>query len=194
LSDDSDVKSAVRGLATVAMLKVNFDSGRDHLSMFEPFVIDTICGSSVDTVNLEPTRKQIFQRHQLLFPLHTLRTLLERARRDGYLSREGGQYLRTDKRPERGDVVELRQKVEDKQREIADALRDYASKRGLPITTPEDALGLILNFLEQYQVSLVLGESIDPEVTIPKDPSDDQGADFSTRVTAYWRWSQKMVH
>src|ERR1039457_4048512 len=90
---ESGGESAVRGLATVAMLKVNFDSGKDHLSMFEPFVIDTICSGSSDVINVTEIRKQIAQRHQLLLPIHTLRALLDRSRKQGFLKREGGQYF-----------------------------------------------------------------------------------------------------
>lgn len=184
LSDQSNERLAARGLATVAMLKVNFDSGRDHLSMFEPFVVDTICASTGDVVNIEATRENVSRRHQLLLPLHTLRTLLERAKKAGYLSRDGGQYFRTEKTREQRDLVALRSEVEERQSQLARAFIGFASTRGMDVRLVEQALGFILDFFERYQVSLVLGESMDPEVTIPEDPSEDQGADFTTKVTA----------
>jgi hypothetical protein len=35
--------SRVKGLVTVAILKSNYDAKRDHVEMFEPFLIDTLC-------------------------------------------------------------------------------------------------------------------------------------------------------
>ena len=37
-----------QGLATLALLKVNFDQGHDHIEMFMPFVRDCIGSLSTD--------------------------------------------------------------------------------------------------------------------------------------------------
>ncbi len=40
-TDHADSKAA-KGLATLALLKANYDAGKDHIEMFVPFILDAI--------------------------------------------------------------------------------------------------------------------------------------------------------
>lgn len=150
--------TATRGLATVALLKVNFDAGRDHLSMFEPFVLDTLANTREDALGVSDVQRAIDERHQLKLPIDALRTLLGRIVKAGYLTREGGRFIRTGQEITGGDLLAERSRVEGRQRQLADAFREAATRSGATINTTEDALARILKFLEDFHVAVVLDD------------------------------------
>jgi hypothetical protein len=150
--------------------------------MFEPFVLDGVASMDADAVTGEQVRETIRQRHQLALPLNTLRTLLGRAQKQGYVHREGGRYFRTDKRPEVGDLLQERTRVEERQARLAHALREYSADRGVEVQTTEDAMTMLLDFLDQYHVALALGEDDDGGST--KGPAGEGSEDASRKTVA----------
>jgi hypothetical protein len=174
--------SPTRGLATIALLKLNFDAGRDHIAMFEPFVRDAIGSLPTSDFSLEELQAAITSRHQLLLPASALRTLLARTAREGYVRREGGRYFRSPLAREVPDLLSSRGEVEARQQRLAVALREAASQHGLALASDDAALALILEFLERNHVSLALtGESFEAAVT---EPSDADRSDKRLSVTA----------
>jgi len=87
--------TAARGLSTVALLKANYDKGRDHIGLFQPFLLDTIFQRQAADFSVEEIKGELHQRHQLKIPAHSLKTLLDRAKKNGAVKREGGRYFRS---------------------------------------------------------------------------------------------------
>jgi DNA-binding IclR family transcriptional regulator len=145
--------SATRGLATVAMLKVNFDAGRDHIAMFQPFVLDAVAHHDAD-LDAADIRQKVLARHELALPLNTLHTILGRIAKGGYLRREGGRYFRTSKPLKVSDVQKERIRVEERQKLLARRLRQAADDRGVEVGSDEDALAMILQCLQRYHIAL----------------------------------------
>jgi len=166
---------AVKGLATVALLKVNFDAGRDHIGMFLPFALDVIRARPTDGFPLADVKADLLSRHGLNVPANTLETILTRAARRGFIQREEGRYFR---RPQKSlpDLLPARLSIEREHTAVAERLREFASTRGLDIACDEDALGLLLTFLEQNQVSIILAS--DPAASVVT------GESLSRRETA----------
>ncbi len=182
LPSDATPRSATRGLATVALLKVNFDAGRDHISMFEPFVLDTLSHLDADGVTADYVRAAVDERHQLALPVNVVRMALMRAVSRGFQRREGGRYFRTDKTPNLPDLRTERARIEERQGRLAEALREASARRGLEVHTAEEALDMVLDFLESYHVSMALGEEAATDL-VP-EPATDAPADPKTIVTA----------
>src|SRR5436309_1406604 len=153
-------RSATQGLATVAMLKVNFDAGRDHIAMFVPFVLDAVDSLNKSDFKAELVRRAVRDRHELTLPVNTVRTILGRLVKSDYLKREGGRWFRTDKSIDSQDLPRERSEVEARQQQLAGALRRFSVERwNVEINSDEDALALILQFLERYHVRLAFEES-----------------------------------
>jgi len=166
MSSQQQHHAATKGLATVAMLKVNFDAGRDHIAMFQPFVLDAVAHLD-DDLGVKDVRRKVLERHELAVPLNTLQTILGRVAKAGYLRREGGRYFRTEKPLEISDVQKERTRVEKRQTLLARRLRQAADDRGVKVDSDEDALAMILRFLQRYHIALAFGEtdlSQDPPV------------------------------
>lgn len=152
--------SATRGLATVALLKVNFDAGRDHIGMFEPFVLDAVSALPQSDFSIEDLQGGILARSQLSMPANTLRTLMGRLVGKGFATRDGGRYFRTAKAIPTDDLLRSRHEVEERQRHLATELASFARTQGLDLATPEDALASILDLMAEHHVCLALSEPI----------------------------------
>jgi hypothetical protein len=177
MSSAQQQRSAIKGLATVAMLKVNFDAGRDHIAMFEPFVLDAVAHFPADDLGVDDIRRGVLARHDLGLPVNTLQVLLGRIVKSGYLRREGGRYFRTEKKPDVTDLPKKRARVQARQERLARGLCEAGRERGVEIGSTEDALSAILEFLETYHVAMVSSEfGVETAPLAPSRPrSDDDG-------------------
>lgn len=176
-------KPATRGLATVALLKVNFDAGKDHIAMFQPFVLDTVAHLPRDGFTVQEVRESLHHRHQLKMPTNTLRTLLGRAVKHQFLRREAGRYFLGATPLDSKNLSLLRQRVEQRQLRLANELREYAKQRRLHLEAPEDALAAILRFIDQHHVTLALDAAHDSELGI-EDEDHQRVTDRRTRIVA----------
>lgn len=173
--DIDESGTAVKGLATVAMLKANFDQGRDHLAMFEPFIRDAVATFPARDMSAQDIRLAVDSRHGLKLPETATRSLLQRIVRQGFLNRDGGRYFLTDQVLSSEDVLDARHVAEARQRKLALALIDSAGQRDIAIDTPEDALAHIMSFMEAYHVRLAFDEppdldgANDANTTIPRE-------------------------
>jgi len=157
MSELQQARSSVRGLATLAMLKTNFDLGRDHLAMFEPFVLDTIANMAFDGVTDAAIQSKVASRHQLSLPLPTIRTLLHRATKAGLVRRDGGRYFRGVKYlPGSTDLLKLRSQTEARQAQLVEEYHSWAAERGIGIDSQEIALQSLIGFIERHHVRLAL--------------------------------------
>lgn len=163
------VRSATKGLATVALLKVNFDAGHDHIGMFVPFVLDAVSILGGEGFGIDEVRAALEHRSQLSIPTNTLRTLITRVVKRGFVQREGGLYFLTGKKIEVDDLVAGRLKIEERQRRLAGELCEFAKQRGLSLTTTEDALAAILGFIEDHHVPLALADSIEAQTPVANE-------------------------
>ena len=149
------LESASRGLATLALLKTNFDEGHDHIDMFQPFLIDAISGLDKDDFQAEEIKNAMLSRHGLAVPSHTLRTLLKRTSRCGLVRREYGRYFRVRDFPQ-SNIPEATANIEADYFHLAAELSNYLASHRHPLGTDEDALAFLLEFLERNHIGMVL--------------------------------------
>ena len=154
------------------MLKANFDAGRDHIAMFGPFVLDAVASINRSDMAAEQVCEAMRKRHQLSIPLNTMKTLLGRMVKDGYLTRDGGRYFRSDKEIDSDDVPRERAAIEERQRVLAAEFRASRHAEELGLRGDEEALTAILRFLERYHVDLALSDGALPRETERRDEVD----------------------
>ena len=156
-----DARNSRRGLATVALLKINFEAGRDHLAMFEPFAMETVKGLTSDGFSCEELQKGMSSRFQLQLPIETLRTILARMVKSRFVRRDGGRYFFGTKPIPDQRILERAREVEVRQGSLATKLQVRARRDGVVISTEDDALALLFSFLEEYHIDLTLGVVMD---------------------------------
>ena len=171
-------ETASRGLATLALLKTNFDKRQNHIDMFHPFLLDAISGLDKDDFQIEEIKDAILSRHGLDVPSQTLRTLLKRTSKSRLVRREHGRYFRRRDFPQ-PNIPEAVTRIESKHFYLAAELRNYLADHHQPLKTDEDALVLFLKFLEQNHVGMVLDEP-----HLGQSDSGDPPSPSKTRLVA----------
>ena len=147
--------SASRGLATLALLKANFDEGHDHIGMFQPFLIDAVSSLRKDDFQVDEIKHALLYRHGLDVPSHTLRTLLSRICRKGLVRRKYGRYFRDPNFPE-SKIPEEKARIEAEHAYLTAELCKFLDEHHQSVETEDDALALLLGFLERNHVGMVL--------------------------------------
>ena len=170
----------VRGLATIALLKVNFDAGQDHIDMFLPFALDAVRSLDEDAFQINQAKVVIAKRFRLTIPNHTLGTILNRAVKRGYCRRSAGHYVRELDRFRNTDFAEQIQSVEREHRSLAKRLREFSVDTRAEIESDEEALQILLTFLSDKHVAMILDE---PDEILFRSKSSAL-TDNQTRVTA----------
>jgi len=153
-------QSLAKGLATLALLKANFDSGIDHLDMLLPFAADCMVCYPQDNFTAEDIRSSLAERYGLQVPLASMQLILTRATHRKLISRHGGRYFRDN--VARSTVPDIQKKSKGIQQEhsiIAQALIQYARQHQLFIASEEEALAIIFEFISQFHIQLLLEPS-----------------------------------
>ena len=170
ISNHSTFESDSRGLATLALLKANFDEGHDHIGMFQPFLLDAISSLDKDDFRVEEIIEAMWSRHGLVAPSHTLHTLLKRTCRQRLVRRQYGRYFRIRDFPE-SSILEATARIEREHSQLAAELRNYLADHGQTLDTNGDALVLLLRFLERNHVYMVLNEPYQSQPDSGEQPS-----------------------
>jgi hypothetical protein len=92
---------------------------------------------------------------------------LTRAKRKGLVRRDGGQYFRVPSALTDPRLPHSRAAVDREHTAIATALRQYAAERKRDIQSDEDALALLLAFLEENQIAFLLDDPGTFELVAP---------------------------
>lgn len=79
-------------LSSLAMLKVNIDSGKDYLEYLRPYVIQSLVDTRPDVVTDFTVAEKLRSICGLEIPHRTVNVLLQRLAKDGFLSRAHGVY------------------------------------------------------------------------------------------------------
>jgi hypothetical protein len=146
-----------RGLATLAMLKANYDQGHDHIDMFVPFVADSILGLSRDDFNANEIQIVLIKNYGLDLPIASINILFTRLKRNKFIRHDGGRYFRLPRtRDLAPHIQETARRIQEEQLVVANAFIDFAKAKGVTVQDRETALAQIFNFFSQFHVQLLL--------------------------------------
>jgi hypothetical protein len=115
-----------QGLVTVAFLKTQLDAGKDHLSLFEPLVLDALNHVNSGDLIASDIRQLIFEQTNLKIPVPTVQTLLGRFAKNGYLIRSGGRFHKTEVAMPSSDIASVSEKIREGLMRLGTALVEYS--------------------------------------------------------------------
>jgi len=81
-----------RAITSLAILKVNWDHGRDYIQNFVPFIAEALRNADAEVVSIPEVQSKIAELFALHIPQGALRSILKRAVRANYAVREYGVY------------------------------------------------------------------------------------------------------
>ncbi len=150
------------GLVTLAYLKARVDEGDDHLGIFMPLILDVLPTLPNRNFTAEDVQTALATIHSVAMPQETVTTLLKRAARKHQLTRETGFFrLSSENTLPRSNVASEKAKFVAGQEQLASEFQAHASGRGINFESTDEALDLILRFLEDQQVAVLLGAQSD---------------------------------
>ena len=98
-------------LVSIAILKVNFDQGRDYIDNFIPFVAECIRLSPSPVVSLEHVQECIEKNFGFSIPQFALKTILKRAKKCGFIKKRNKVYYCVDSAFSGWDFPKKRQEL-----------------------------------------------------------------------------------
>jgi hypothetical protein len=148
-----------QGLITVAFLKTQLDAGRDHLSLFEPLVLDALNQIGSPDLVAADVREIISQRTNLAVPVPTVQTLLGRCARGGYLLRLGDRFHKTDKPVPASDLALASTAIREGQILLGTALVEFSRGAGIIFDSANAALQALAGFISAHKLEILLQHS-----------------------------------
>lgn len=154
-------------ILTYALIKSLYDRGEDYLDSFWPFAIKTF-HTDARFVNLGYVKKGVKEGFELVIPLHTLRTILKRAKKKGYVEQKERErkYRLTEKGLKYLDTFETDKEVERRLNSLFDDIKQFSSEHVITVST-DQIHDTLLSFIHENIGPLIeyfnpSGNSIQP--------------------------------
>lgn len=84
-------------VTSLAILNVNYNSDKDYIDLFVPFVAESLRSAPQDIVSASEVQKSVKSQFGLHIPQNALKTILRRAQRQGYVTIQHNTYQRNVK-------------------------------------------------------------------------------------------------
>jgi len=152
-------------ITALAILKVNWDLGKDYLETFLPLVVECIRKNTSNEVSLPELKKSINELFGLNIPLNPLRQILKRASKRGYLKREHGIFYRDKEACDKIGFQDVQRKVESIFDSIIKKLIGYVKEKYSKDWSQDEATNALYEFLRNNSISLIFSLAEDTEIT-----------------------------
>lgn len=148
-------------LITLALLQANWDSRKDYLANFEPFLLMELqrwdVGAEVESARLS---QHIQNGSGIALPVNVTKSLVKRAARAGFLSRDeatGKLYVVPEKLEELEDLSLVRTRARNSIEDLIGRLQRYAQEHHELNWTAEEADAALSAFLDEMGLAFLVG-------------------------------------
>lgn len=138
-------------LSSLAMLKVNIDSGKDYLEYLRPYVLQVLIEAPPVLVTDASIAGGIKQLCGLEIPKRTVNIILQRLSRNGYLSKDNGVYQIAKQLPST-DVAAARVDAARHISAVTSELIAFAGEQPKRDLTENEASDCLVAFLSQFSI------------------------------------------
>lgn len=144
-------------LVSIAILKVNFDQGRDYIDNFIPFVAECIRLSPSPVVSLEYVQECIAKSFGFSIPQFILKTILKRAKRRGFIEKKDKVYYRVDSAFSGWDFPEKRRVLlHEYEILVGELVRFTRSNYGIDLS-PNRAVEILNRYIRRHSLEILSG-------------------------------------
>lgn len=158
-------------ISGLAILKVNWDTNRDYIDSFVPFVADCLRASERDEVTLIEVQRAIIDTFGLRIPQGALKTILKRVARADLVRLENGIYHRNFARLGEFDISAHRAQASRQCEALIKKLIDY-SKNQFQVNWPrEEAEVALLSFVEKHSIPILSAVVDNQPIIAPVNPT-----------------------
>jgi len=153
---------------TYALIKSLYDEGGDYIDSFWPFVIMSL--QSTISLSLEKIQAIIRKNNGMGIPLHVLKTILNRAKRNGFIEKSNSQYKLTNQGIQFLNKIESSRNVERRINALLEDIKNYFLSNNISLEK-EEIYKLIISFLNNNIEPLI--EFINPNVPVEVEFNSD---------------------
>lgn len=156
-------------IASLALLKVNWDNGarNDFIENFVPFVATLFNRKNYAVVNTNTVCRDFESEFGLSIPYHPMITLLERARRTGYITKKrNGDFAPVKGRVVENDFTDVALEQERKYKHILDSFQEYCRNVYEEVLTQDEAETALISFLGDHDLDMLFA-SASPTTILP---------------------------
>ena len=141
-------------ICTYSLVKTLYEQGKDYIDSFWPLVLKVIPKDKTP-LNLASIQKELKENFTLDIPEHSLKTIITRAKKKGYMVQQKRQFRLTDQGNEYLDSLELESEVERRINELLEDIKNYLNEQLRLSLTLNDTYDIVLSFLRGNIDSLV---------------------------------------
>jgi hypothetical protein len=173
-------------IPSLAIIKVNWDAGRDHIENFVPFVVEALRAAPQPEVSGADLQQAIQKTFGLAIPQGALSTVLGRAAKHGYVTQTHGIYRRSDEAVVGTDFGRVRTDVVRKHEALLAKLTDFCRREFGVDWTSEQAEAALLVHLEQGCAAVLraaMGAAPLPRPTTPPEHADFLVSSFVAEIS-----------
>src|SRR5437899_4217755 len=146
---------AERLVTSLAILKVNWDKGRDYIANYVPFVAECLRKAPHPEVSLADLQAAVSAEFGLKIPLGALKTVLRRAAKIGLVTPTEGIYRRNDAALAELDLAPVRDDMLRRYEALIAKLIDFCASGYDVRWSPEDAEAAILAYLQEHSAAIL---------------------------------------
>lgn len=139
---------------TYSLVKTLYEQGEDYIDSFWPFVLK-VMPKDKTPLNLASIQKEVKENFGLDIPEHSLKTIITRAKRKGYMIQQKEQLGLTDQGSNFLDSLEPEPEVERRINELLEDIKNYLNEQLRASLTLNETYDIVLFFTRTNIDSLV---------------------------------------
>lgn len=144
-----------RVITSLAILKVNWDAGRDYVGNFLPFAAECLRTAPQAEISLPELQAAIRETFGLRIPQAPLKTILKRAAKEGYVTRAEGIYRRNEDSLATLNIAKVRTEMLRRYEALIRKLLDFCKTRYEINWSQEEAEGALLSYLQEHSTPIL---------------------------------------
>jgi len=142
-------------ISSLAILKVEWDAGRDYIDSFLPFVLEAVRATDNPIVSLSEVDSFLREEFGLSVPHAALKTILQRAVKNGYVHRSEGVYHKNRKKLQKVNLRKKRADIIRQQEALVEKLRKFAQSEFSTNWNVQDTEQLLLSFIQKESLPIL---------------------------------------
>jgi hypothetical protein len=160
-----------KAIASLAILKVNYDQHRDYLDTFVPIVAECIRHSPDEVISTGNLQAEVRDRFGLHLPQHVIDKILKKAKRRGHIRQQKRVYHPVHQKLATLPFHEIQQQTLRKHEELIQNLKAFAKQHCNTTWSTEEAEKALLAYLETNQLFILSGVSHGSVVHVDTPPA-----------------------
>ncbi|HOA41521.1 MAG TPA: hypothetical protein PKM10_08760 [Halanaerobiales bacterium] len=154
-----------RLICTYALAKSLHEEGKDILDVFVPFILMTFYYTRKEILSEVEIKEYLKDFFNLEIPGHTIKTIITRAKRTGYLLQGNNRIQLTEKGKGSEKYFQLERDIESEVNNLLEYLNHYFKKRDL-LYSKEEIAKILMTVINSNLLSLTAYLGEEPEIEI----------------------------